>query len=288
MTFGQLFIATFFSAGMGYLVYDVVPPVAGWYMKYYRKEEAACEEILGQAHVVLPVSLAFLFYSSGPLLVTVISFLLISNVIVAALLAFIFSFFLRKLGRKLSHFLYNRRLKQIKNQLMDSMGLMANALRSGMSLLQSMELAANEMPGAMSREFSQIVQETKLGSTVENALTSFKKRIPLKEVASLVDSVLILRETGGNLVETFEILIHILREEERVQGKITALTTQGIAQAAVIVLLPFGLGAALYTVSPEYIRPLIDHPIGWVIITLMLGLQALGAWSMKKIVTIEI
>ena len=288
MTFGILFIAAFFSAGVAYVVYGLVPSVAERALRYFHTEEAACQEILSQAHVVLPFYAAALLYLCGPLTATTLSLVFFSNLFVGIVIAFIFSFFLRKTGRRISHFLYKRQLNQIKSQIMDAMGLMANALRSGLSFLQSMELAANEMPGAMSREFSQIVQEIKLGSTVEQSLVSFKKRIPLREVASMVDSVLILRETGGNLVETFEILIHTLQEEERVLGKIKSLTTQGIAQAVVIVLLPFGLGGALYTVSPEYIRPLIDHPIGWVIVFLMLSLQALGAWSMKKIVTIKV
>lgn len=288
MTLGQILISAIVSAGIGYLVFGIVPFIAERYARYYRQEEKACQEILVQAHVEIPGYLAFAFYSIGPILSTLLSFLILPHWAAALVCAFILSFSFRRMGRWISRYLYERRIQTIKSQMIDVMGLMANALRSGMSFLQSMEMAANEMPGAISREFAQVVQETKLGSTIEESLTHFKNRIPLREVASLVDSILILRETGGNLVETFEILIHTLREEERVQGKIKTLTTQGIAQAVVIILLPFGLGAALYMISPEYILPLFEHPLGWVIIFCMLALQTMGALAMRKIVRIEV
>ena len=288
MTLGQLLVATVTSAGIGYLVFEAVPSLSERFLRFYRVEEKACREILVQAHVDLPKYLAPPFYLAGPLVVTTASLLILPNYVVGLFVSAILSLIFRKGGRGVARFLYDRRLKQIKKQMMDAMGLMANALRSGLSFLQSMEMAANEMPGPLSREFQQIVQETRLGATVEQALTGFKRRIPLKEVTTLVDSILVLRETGGNLVETFEILIHTLREEERVQGKIRALTTQGIAQAVVIILLPFGLGAALYIVSPDYIAPLLDHPIGWFILFVMMLFQTAGAYAMKKIVTIRV
>lgn len=257
-------------------------------VRYYHREEETCADLLKKTHIEIPRHIAPLFYLCGPLVTTLICLTLVPTLFYKVLAALILSYFLRKTGRRVATYLYNRRIRKIKEQLIDSMGLVANALRSGLSLLQGLEMAANDMPGAIAQEFKTIVSETQLGETLENTLINFKKRIPLKEVATMVDSIRILRETGGNLVETFEILTHTLREEQRVQQKIKTMTTQGIAQAVVIILLPFGLGAALYLMAPDYILPLFQHWLGWIFIAFMLILQFTGGFIMKKIVTIEI
>jgi len=255
---------------------------------YYKQEKNACDSVLTKTHLELPTFIASLIYVAGPILVSLITLLLIPIVTGKVISLFFGLLFFKRLGRRIAKYLYKRYIQKIKDQLINAVGLITNALKSGLSLLQSFEMAADEMPGAISIELKHILSEIKLGTSFENTLKNFRDRIPLAEVKTLVDSILILRETGGNLVETFEILSHTLREEDRVRNKIKTLTTQGIAQAVVIICLPFGLAAALNTLAPGYMDPLFEHWIGWILLAVMIFLQALGAYIMKKIVTIKV
>ena len=76
---------------------------------------------------------------------------------------------------------------------------------------------------------------------VEEALNEFGERIPRADVQMFVTSVNILKETGGNLAETFQTITTTVRERQKVEKKIQALTAQGTMQAVIISLVPFFL-----------------------------------------------
>lgn len=288
MSISHLFLSVLSALSMGLIAFLWLDPVKKFFINWHENEKKACLTHLEKAHIQPSSILGFLLYFSGPLLSFAIGFFVFEKHTHALLFALIFSLITKRFGRLVAKKIYERHLKLMKVQLIDTLGLVANALRSGLSLLQAFEMASNEMPGAISIEFKKIVKDTQLGETFENSLRAFKTRVPLSQIKSLVDSILILRETGGNLVETFEVLNHSLREEDRVQSKIKTMTTQGVAQAVVIICMPFGLAAALNVLSPNYLTPLFEHWIGWCIIGAMFFLQLLGAIVMKKMVTIRI
>ncbi|MBI4125678.1 MAG: type II secretion system F family protein [Deltaproteobacteria bacterium] len=288
MSIGAVLVSLFSAGSVGLLFSLWLQELAKFLRRQIEAEEAACEVWLAKSLIELKGAEKKLFCLCGPLLGIILSFLLLPGVFWKIAGALLSALILKRLGRRLARRLYRRRIKEIQNVFVDTLGLVGNALRSGLSLYQGFEMAVEQMPGPIAQELNQVLSENRLGQTLEAALVNMKNRVPLKEVASMVDSVLILRETGGNLVETFETLINTLREEQRVQDKIKTLTTQGLAQAVVIVLLPFGLGGALYWVSPDYMSPLWSHWLGWICILLILFLQGLGAFLMKKIISIRI
>ena len=65
-----------------------------------------------------------------------------------------------------------RRLRAFEDQLSQTLNLWVNALRSGYSVLQSMEAIATELPAPVSTEFERVVQEVRLGLSVGQALAS--------------------------------------------------------------------------------------------------------------------
>ena len=61
----------------------------------------------------------------------------------------------------------------------------------------------------------------------------------------------ILKETGGNLAETFQTIVTTVRERQKVEKKIQALTAQGTMQAVIISLVPFLLLGMFLVVDPQ-------------------------------------
>jgi tight adherence protein B len=108
------------------------------------------------------------------------------------------------------------------------------------------------------------------------------------DLAIAIHSVLILRETGGDLSETFETIASTIRERRKVSGKIKSMTQQGKLQGLILLLLPFGLAAMLYVVNPPYIIPMVTTQLGWIMIFVMLIFQGVGALWIKKIVNIDV
>ena len=63
-----------------------------------------------------------------------------------------------------------RRRQKIEDQLADAMVMLANAVRAGLSLAQSMDVLAAQCPRPINAEFHQIVGEYNMGKPLEQTL----------------------------------------------------------------------------------------------------------------------
>jgi tight adherence protein B len=185
-------------------------------------------------------------------------------------------------------YLWERRCVQLTDQMVDGMTIMANGIKAGQSLSQSMERVVENMSGPLPQEFGLILNKIRLGMATEEALNEFGERIPRQDVQMFVTSVNILKETGGNLAETFTTIVTTVRERQKVEKKIQALTAQGTMQAIIISMVPFILLAMFSVIDRAFVAPLFDKPLGWLFLAIMLTLQIIGLVVMKKIVTIKV
>jgi tight adherence protein B len=218
----------------------------------------------------------------------IVFFLVAPNWGLAAILGIFTAFLGWKLPKPIVNMMIKRRINKFNFQMLDGLSLMSNALRSGLSIAQTVELVANEMPDPISQEFKYILNQTKVGATLEEAFQKLAIRMPCDDVEMFVTSINILRETGGNLSETFDNIAHTIRERIKLESKIQAMTMQGVSQGVIIILMPFALGGVLYLINPQHIRLMLTTPIGWIMILMMLGLQIAGGFAIKKIITIKI
>jgi len=276
------------GALVGCALYAVVPMCARGLTAYVARTDRRCMPLFDAAGVTISRRRLYALYAAGPVIALAIAARWVRPwwfaVMAAAFMIVVTADFPYRVARHL----HARRITKIKGQLVDALGMISNALRSGLSLQQGFQMASEEMPPPIAEELHLIMSSQQLGRTFDAALHEFKERVPIEEVELMVSSLTVLRETGGNIIETLEVITHTIREEQRVQSKIKTATTQGVAQAVVISALPFFLAAALYMIAPQYIMPLFVHPLGWALIGVMLLMQGLGVWMMKKIVTIKV
>ena len=190
--------------------------------------------------------------------------------------------------RALVKFLRKRRVKTIDNQLVDALGLMGNSLKAGLSLQQALELVVREMKPPIADEFGRVVKEIHLGKLTDDALRRFAERLPLEDLRLAVDSVLTLRETGGNLSETFQSIAKTIVERKKVEGKIGSMTAQGMTQGVVMCLMPIILMIMFAALDPNYMRPFFTTPLGWLMMAGVFGLDGMGLWMMNKLVKVEV
>lgn len=191
-----------------------------------------------------------------------------------------------------------KRRKDFDNQLGDTLNLWVNALRSGYSVLQAMETIAAETPPPIGIEFERVVQEVRLGLTLEQSLENLLIRIRSDDMDLVVTAVNIQREVGGNLAEVLSTISHTIRERIRIKGEISVLTAQASISGYVISLLPVALTLFLRVTNPDYINELFVKespwvfpgviPCGWLVLGLGVILIASGFFAMRKIADIEI
>ncbi len=204
------------------------------------------------------------------------------------LLAIIFVLAGYRVPRWIMQVVWNRRVSTFSDQMLDALTFMSNGLKSGLSLVQCMDMVREELPNPVSQEFGLVMSEQRLGVPLEDALINLEDRIGTEDLQIMVTSINILRQSGGNLSETFDTISTTIQERRKVQGRIKTLTAQGISQGVIIVILPFVLGAVLYVMDGELISRLWTTGLGWAMLAVMLFLQILGAFLIKRIVTIEV
>lgn len=183
---------------------------------------------------------------------------------------------------------WEKRCTRLVDQMVDGLTIMANGIRAGQSITQAMDRVVENMSGPFPQELSLILNKVRLGMSVEDAIAEFAERIQRQDVQMFATAILVLKETGGNLAETFTTIVTVIRERQKVEKKVQALTAQGTMQAIIITLVPFVLILMFFMIDPAYIMPLFTKPLGWFFLFLMVSLQAIGLVMMKRIVTIKV
>lgn len=181
-----------------------------------------------------------------------------------------------------------RELGRFDDQMIDVTFAFKNSLKAGMTLQQAMQMIATEFAAPASEQFRIVLREVQLGASIEEALRHLEERMPNNELKMMINAIEILRQTGGNMVETFETLSETLKNRKRVEGKIKSLTAQGRIQALMLCGMPFAMMLILYFLSRSYIMPLFNHPLGWIMLTIVVLLVATGWMLIKKLITIEV
>jgi tight adherence protein B len=187
------------------------------------------------------------------------------------------------------------RLVKFNDQLGDMLNLMVNGLRAGYSTMQAMEAVSRELPPPICDEFRRVVQEMQIGITMEKALENLLRRIPSDDLDFVITAMNVQREVGGNLAEILDTITFTIRERVRIKGEIRVMTANVRASGAILSMIPFGLGLALWFLSPEYIgtffdpNPYVSQPLcGFISVGIILGLILAGYLVMMKIADIEV
>lgn len=193
-----------------------------------------------------------------------------------------------KVPRPLVNYMEQRRVAAYQGQMVDALSLLANGIRAGLSMPQSIGMVVDEMPAPVSQEFNLILQQTRIGVPIDEALENLTKRVKTQDNEMFVTSVNILRETGGNLAEVFETIVAVIRERIRLQQKIDTYTAQGMFQGLVIFAMPYAQIVINGSSDPDYLRIMFTTPLGIVCFLLIVGLSCTGLYVIHKIVQIKV
>ncbi|MCM0605330.1 MAG: type II secretion system F family protein [Xanthomonadaceae bacterium] len=193
-----------------------------------------------------------------------------------------------KLPKPIVDFMYQQRVDQFTNQMIDGLALMANGMKSGLSVVQAMGVVTQELPDPIKQEFTMVLNENKLGVSVEEAFINLSRRIVSDDVEMFVTSVNILKETGGNLAETFDTIVTTIRERIKIQNKIKSMTAAAFLQGMTVLAVPPVLGIMFYLQDPDYMKPMFETTVGWVLIFTVFLIEIVAFFVIMKLVKIEV
>lgn len=186
-------------------------------------------------------------------------------------------------------YLRNRRghrLRQFDANLPRAMELIANSMKAGQSVAQSLTAVTDNAGPPVSDEFALARREIELGASLESALNNMVKRIGSNDLKLMVMVITIQRSVGGDLPAILVTLADTMRQREEMRAEILAATAQSRATALIITLLPIVAALLLYFIVRDYFRPMLINPIGWVMLVLSGFLLFVGNVIIRRLTAI--
>jgi len=180
------------------------------------------------------------------------------------------------------------RLARIEEQLPDAIDVMRRALQAGHPFNAALKLVADDMEEPIAREFELTFADMNYGNDVRRAMLGLLARVPSITVMSLVTSVLVQRETGGNLAEILEQIAAVVRGRFRFHRRVKTLSAEGRMSAWVLALVPLVLFAAMWLINPDYLPMLLDDPTGQNLIAFAFVWASIGIYIISRIIRIEV
>lgn len=186
-------------------------------------------------------------------------------------------------------YLHARRLARLEDELVGGIQTLASGVRAGLNLVQSMQMLARDGPIPINQEFGHLCREYEYGMPLEEAMNKAAERIGSGDFRLLFAALQTHRERGGDLGETLDRIAASIREIQRLENRVKALTAQGRATARWLGMMPLAVLLILYfLVDSQGTALLFTDPMGKLLLLVVVVLNIAGFLWIKKVVAIDI
>lgn len=181
-----------------------------------------------------------------------------------------------------------KRIQQFEEQLPDAIDMVKRALRAGHPFTGAIKLVAEEMDEPVAGEFGTTFSDINYGNDARRAMIGLLQRVPSVTVMALVTSILVQRETGGNLAEILDRIGAVVRGRFKLQRKVKTLSAEGRLSAWILALVPLVLFAVIWTTSPDYLPMLLEDEVGKKMIIYGVVSGIVGIFWVRSVIRIEV
>jgi len=277
-----LFLVVF--AGVFYLVSLAYPFFEALMDRWQRKRMDKITPKLDRMFLDIPLDKLLLIDVLSPLASGLLAFFISRNIWVTAAAGL--------MGLALPILIIKRleamRRQKFASQLVDGLMILSSSLKAGLSLLQSFEELTQEMPNPISQEFGLVIRQMQMGVSLEEAITKLKVRMRLDELDMVVTAMLVARETGGDLTQTFSRVIYTIQERNKLIGRVQALCVQANMQGIIMSLLPILFGIFVYKVNPGFFDVFLKDNLGRGLMIYAIISEILGIIFIRKLSKVDI
>lgn len=161
---------------------------------------------------------------------------------------------------------------------------LARSVRSGATLLVAIEELADGIDPPVRHDLAALLQRARAGVALDAALTDWRRHRASRSVDLLVAACRFGYAEGGDLAAALDGCAVSLLDAVEVADEARAASSQARASAGVLVALPV-LGAAGFAMlDPSVATTLLTTVPGLTCLVVGLGLDALGAWVIARLV----
>ena len=227
----------------------------------------------------------YMFSALGAVFMFAISYFSGLNLLISGAIAFVSGL---GLPRWLLSTLAKRRQARFLGEFANTIDVVVRGVKSGLPLNECLDIISREAPEPIRTEFAELMRQQKVGVPLGECFERMYKRMPMPEVNFFAIVVAIQQQAGGNLAEALGNLADVLRARKMLAAKVSALSAEAKASAAILGALPFFVMGMTYMSSPEYISLLWNDRTGHMLLAGGGIWMTLGMLVMRKMINFDI
>jgi len=177
---------------------------------------------------------------------------------------------------------------KMENDLLSAIIVMNNAFKSGRSITQAIDIAGEEVPGEIGKEFKKMGLELSYGLGIDVVFKRFSERVKIEEVNYLTASLTILRKTGGNITKEFDAIEKTMFNKKKLRLELKSLTGSSKIIVYVLFAVPFIFVLFISVINPSYFMPFVTTKLGLILLAGMVIYYIIFVICVRKIMKVVI
>ncbi len=152
----------------------------------------------------------------------------------------------------------------------------ARSLAVGNTMPVALKLAMEQSIEPIPHVFRQVIQRHELGVSIENALEQVAATYRIRELALVAAAVTVNSRYGGKLEAVLNNISDSIREYDRAQRELIAMTAETRLSAWILSALPILIAIMLGASNPAYLRGMWNDESGQVMMIVAFALDLAG------------
>lgn len=180
------------------------------------------------------------------------------------------------------------RIERFINQLPELARVLANATQAGLALRTAVAMAAEELDAPAGEELTKVADALAVGHSIDDALRELQDRLPSRELAVLVTTLILSSHTGGSLVSSLRNLTETLEERKETRREVRTQLSQITVTAYAVPVIGIGTLLLLDQIMPGALSEMTSSGIGQIAVVVALGLYTLGFILIRRMSKIDV
>lgn len=181
-----------------------------------------------------------------------------------------------------------RRLEAFIVQMPELARVLANATNAGLSIPTAIAIAADEVASPAGPELKAVADQLRFGTDLESALDDMGKRLPSREVAVLLSTLVVCARSGGSLVTSLRDIADTLEARKETRREIRTTLAQSLATGYMIIVIGIGMLFLLNLIQPGSVEAMTGNIIGQIALVISGSLFFLGFYLIRRMTRFDI
>lgn len=186
----------------------------------------------------------------------------------------------------------NRRVGQRRDafvaQLPEVARLLSNGASAGLSMPAAIELAVKEMESPARDELQTVIDELGLGRSLDESLESLQRRLPSREIAVLLTTLVVQQRAGGDVVKALQDLSATLDQRRETIREVKTLMAGAVFTSYIVPVMGGVCLLVLNGINSQTLHRMTTNPVGIAALIVAALLYALAFVMIRQVTRIEV